>query len=124
MKYIVFFFLLLSFNLNAQQKEEIVFLYQEKKDSIIVKKDERVYDLGNDQTYRFIKDQHKKTRITYSSIKEQIVSIDDFLKLNDKRKFPEYYEKYSFYIFIKEDDDYGYLMEVERIWLVEDEIID
>ncbi len=120
----IILFLLVSFNLNAQQKEEIVFLYQEKKDSIIVKKDERVYDLGKDQTYRFIKDQHKKTRITYSSIKEQIVSIDDFLKLNDKRKFPEYYEKYSFYIFIKEDDDYGYLMEVERIWLVEDQIID
>lgn len=120
----IILFLLVSFNLNAQQKEEIVFLYQEKKDSIIVKKDERVYDLGNDQTYRFIKDQQKKTRIAYTSIKEQIVSIDDFLKLNDKRKFPEYYEKYSFYIFIKKEDDYGYLMEVERIWLVEDEIID
>ena len=37
---------------------------------------------------------------------------------------PEFFNEYSFYIFILEKDGIGCLIEVEKVWLVEEKITD
>ncbi|OAD42118.1 hypothetical protein [Polaribacter atrinae] len=124
MKKIIFIFLLSTYSLFAQKKEKIIFIYDINKDTIVFNKKKKIYKIGNNQTYQFIEKKHKQTEANYSSIKKYVITIDDFVKKNKTKKFPEYYNEYSFYIFIKNNYKYGCLIEVEKIWLVEDKIID
>lgn len=123
MKNLIFIFLLATFSTFAQKKKQIIFIFEQKKDTIIFKKNERIYNLGNNQTYKFTRKKHKEIMVPYQSIKEHIFTFNDFLKLNKGKEFPKYYNDFSFYIFIRESQNNGCLIEVDKIWLVENKII-
>ena len=124
MKRIIFFLLLTSFSFYAQKKDKIVFLFDQKKDSIILKNNYRIYKIGNNETFKYSVKKHKEVNVTYESIKEYIISTHDFLKKKKFKKEPNYYNQFNFYIFIKNNYKYGCLVEVEKIWLVESKIAD
>ncbi len=124
MKNLIFIFLLASFSMFAQKKKRIIFLFKEGKDTVIFKKGERVYYMENNQTYKFIKQKHKEVKVPYQSIKKDIFTFDSFRELNKAKDFPEYYNGFHFYIFEKGNDNYGCLLEVDKIWIVESKIVD
>ena len=124
MKKIIYFLILTSFSFYAQKKEKIVFLFDQNKDSIILKNNYRIYKIGNNETFKYSVKKHKKINVTYDSIKKHIISTHDFLKKNKFKKDPIYYNEYKFYIFIKNNYKNGCLVEVEKIWLVESKIAD
>ena len=117
-------FLLLSINIFSQKKEKIIFLYEGQKDTVITNKKEDIYKLDNKHTFKFVKEKHEKTEVDFLLIKEDIISFDDFIKINKGEKYPEFFNRYSFYIFFKKKKNIGFLIEVEKIWMVEDKIID
>ncbi len=124
MKNLIFIFLLASFSMFAQKKKRIIFLFKEGKDTVTFKKNERVYYIENNQTYKFIKQKHKEVTVPYQSIKEDIFTFDSFRKLNKEKKFPDYCNEFHFYIFEKGNDNYGCLLEVDKIWIVENKTVD
>jgi hypothetical protein len=124
MKKIIYFLILTSFSFYAQKKEKIVFLFDQNKDSIILKNNYRIYTIGNNQTFKYSVKKHKEINVTYEKIKKQVVSTHDFLKKNKFKKDPKYYNEYLFYIFIRNNYKSGCLVEVEKIWLVESKIAD
>jgi hypothetical protein len=124
MKKIIYFLILTSFSFFAQKKEKIVFLFDQNKDSIILKNNYRIYTIGNNETFKHSIKKHKEINVTYESIKKHVISPHDFLKKNKFKKNPNYYNEYIFYIFIRKNYKYGCLVEVEKIWLVESKIAD
>ena len=111
-------------NLYSQQKEKIIFLFNESKDTLILKKDSEIYFIEKKHTFKFTKEKNEKRKIKYDLIKNNILtSYSEFLELIKGKKFPEYFKEYSFYVFIKEQDNAGCLVEIEKVWLIED-IID
>ena len=120
----MFIFLLVFFNSYSQEKEKIIFLFEDGKDNIFKKRNETVYRINNNHTFRFTEKKHKKSKTEYKSVKGKIISYNDFLKKNKEKKYPEFFNEYSFYIFILEKDGIGCLIEVEKVWLVEEKITD
>ncbi len=59
----------------------------------------------------------------YDSIKQNLLSsFEEFIKKSKGKKYLEYFSDFVFYIFL--NNNTGCLVEVEKIWLVEDKIID
>ena len=105
-------------------KIEEIFLFNKNKDTLIVNKDSEIYSIDKKHTFKYTKEKNEKTEVEYNLIKSKIIpSFSEFIKLNKRKKYPEYFNEYSFYVFIKEKDNTGCLVEVEKIWLVEDKII-
>src|SRR5690606_14472126 len=117
-------FLFTFFNSFSQEKEKIIFLFGDENDVISETRNQTIYRIDNNHTFKFIKEKHEKFEVKYNTIKDKIVSYNDFLKKNRGKKHPEFFNEYSFYIFILDKDNTGCLIEVEKIWLVEDKIID
>lgn len=124
MKNLMFIFLISFLNSFSQEKEKIIFLFEDGKDTIIENRNETIYKIRNNQTFKFIEKKHHKKEVKYNSVKEKITSYNDFLIKNKDKKYPELFNEYSLYIFIHEKDDFGCLVEVEKVWLVEKKIID
>lgn len=124
MKNLIFIFLITFLNSFSQEKEKIIFLFEDGRDTIIENGNETIYKIGNNQTYKFIEKKHHKKEVKYNSVKEKITSHNDFLRKNKNKKYPELFNEYSFHIFILIKDDIGCLVEVEKVWLVEKKIID
>jgi|SRR5690554_6145061 len=120
----IFFLLLFIFSVSSfsQHKKDIVFIFDEKNKYSHIERD-NVYVL-NDLAFRFDREKHKKRKIEYDSIKEKIISTKKFKERAKNKKIPEFYGHYNFYLFFKENTKYGWLLEVEKIWLVEDKIVD
>lgn len=117
------FVLFVSFS-SSQNKNDIVFLFENGKDTFIKNKNEDIYSINKKNHFRYTESKHKKTIINYASIKEKITSYSTFIKLNKGKKYPEFFNEYKFFIYIKESESSGCLVEVEKIWLVEEKIID
>jgi hypothetical protein len=78
MKKIIYFLILTSFSFFAQKKEKIVFLFDQNKDSIILKNNYRIYTIGNNETFKHSVKKHKEINVTYESIKKHVISTHDF----------------------------------------------
>lgn len=125
MKKIIYILLLISVTTFSQEKEKIIFLFEEGKDTLINKKSEEIYKLAKLHSFTFDKTKHKKEKVNYDSIKPKIfATYDKFININKHKQYPDYFSKYSFYILIREENNTGCLVEVEKIWLVEDKIVD
>lgn len=126
MKKIILTSLLLLFTVivYSQNQKRIIFNYQSGIDSTIEKKGEYIYKLANEHSFRYVAEKNKKKEVNYSSIKGDITSYDAFIKSNKGKSYPEFFSEYSFYIYIKDTELKGCLIEVEKIWLVEDKISD
>lgn len=124
MKKTMYFLLMISFSFYAQKKEKIVFVYNPNKDSITLKNNYRIYTIGNNQTFRYSEKKNTEINVSYESIKKYVVSTDNFFKKNKFTKDPKYYNEYSFYILMRKKIGSSCLIEVEKIWLVEDKIVD
>ena len=124
MKNLIFIILMIIFTSSSQEKEKIVFLFENGKDSIIKNKYETIYKIRNKHSFKFIEKLHQKNTTRYNSIKDEITSYDDFIQKNKGKNFPDFFSNYSFFVFILEKDNTGCLFEVEKIWLVEENIID
>ncbi|WP_298489450.1 hypothetical protein [uncultured Maribacter sp.] len=125
MRKLIYIFMLISTNLFSQEKEKIIFLFNESKDALIIKKNSEIYSIDKKHTFKYDNKKNQKIDVKYNSIKSNILtSYSEFIELNKKKKYPEYFTEYVFYVFIKEKDDKGCLIEVEKIWLVEDKMID
>lgn len=125
MRKLIYIFLLISINLFSQEKEKIIFLFNESKDTMIIKENSEIYSIDKKHTFKYDNEKNKEIDVKYNSIKSSILtSYSEFIELNKKKKYPEYFTEYVFYVFIKEKDDKGCLIEVEKIWMVEDKIID
>ena len=122
MRNLIYIFLLISVNLLSQEKEKIIFLFDESKDIMYIKKNLEIYAIDKKHTFKYDNEKNEKIEVNYNSIKSNILtSYSEFIELNKRKKYPEYFNEYSFFIFFKEKDC---LVEVEKIWLVEDKIID
>lgn len=124
MKNLIFILLVSSMSLCAQKNEKIIFQFEKQKDWLGESNDETIFKIDNVHSFRFIKNKHEKIDVKYDSIRDNFTSYDSFLQKNKGKKYPEYFNEYSFYIFIKEKENYGCLIEVEKIWTVEDKIVD
>ncbi|WAC03808.1 hypothetical protein N7U66_10535 [Lacinutrix neustonica] len=125
MKKIIYTFLLISLNMFSQEKEKIVFLFNKASDTLIVKHDSEIYSIDKKHTFKFDGKKNEKIETKYDLIKsKKFESFSEFIRLNTGKKYPDYFNIYSFYIFIKDKNDIGCLIEVEKIWLVEDKIVD
>ena len=91
MKYIFYFFLIFSMSLNAQQKDNIIFEFENKKDSLIETNIEIIFKINNEHSFRFNKNKHEKIDVKFDSIKDKFTSYDSFLILNNGKKYPEYF---------------------------------
>ena len=125
MKNSIYIFLFILMNLYPQQKEKIIFLFNESKDTLIVNKDSEIYSIEKKHTFKFTQEKNKKREMKYDLIKNNILtSYSEFLELNKGKKYPEYFNDYSFYVFVKKKDNIGCFIEIEKVWLVEDKIVD
>ena len=124
MKNLIYVFILISINLFSQEKK-IIFLFDENKDIMLDRKGSEIYAINKKYTFKYDSEKNEKIQVKYDSIKSNIlITYSQFIKLNKRKKYPDYFNEYSFYIFIDEKDENGCLIEVEKIWLVEDNIID
>ena len=112
---------LLSINIYSQTKE-IIFVFDNKKDSLVEKFNEEIYILNDRYSYVFKEKKHIKKTVDFKLKSNDAIDYNDFIKLNKHKKFPDYYNLYSFFILIKEESGMGCLIEVEKIWLVENKI--
>lgn len=125
MRYFIFIALFISQTCYSQDEKGIIFLFDKREDSILIKENLEIYKLDDKHSFAYDREKHKKTEVTYESIRcKMIESFSKFLEINKARKYPDFLSDYSFYIFIKEYNNSGCLIEVEKIWLVEDKIID
>lgn len=106
----------------SQCKEDIIFIFNENNTDVY-RQNDSVYVL-NDLVFRFESRKHNKRKIEYDSIKEKTISIKKFKERTIDVKFPESYNRYNFYLYFRKNNKQGNLLEVERIWIVEDIIID
>ncbi|PTX62693.1 hypothetical protein C8N46_10289 [Kordia periserrulae] len=123
----IYLILIFAFSIlfsNAQQKKEIVFLFEDGKDALIENTNEYIYAINREHHFRYRKKDDKKTIVNYASIKNNIFTYETFLKLNKGKKFPDFFSEYTFLIYQKKNESSGFLIEVEKIWLVEEKIID
>lgn len=60
MKNLIYIFLFISINLYSQQKEKIIFLFNENKDTLIVKKDSEIYSIEKNIRLGLLKKRMKK----------------------------------------------------------------
>jgi len=108
----------------SQKKEKIIFLFEDGKDLLKENKNEDVFKIDKKHSFMFSQEKQKKIDVSYNSIKESLITYDAFLVLNKGKKYPDYFNEYLFYIYQPKNDSLGCLIEVEKIWLVEDKIID
>ena len=117
-------FLLISLSLFSQKtKEVIIFKFDEVKDTIKYNKNTEIYLLDKQHSFKYDAGKHKKEEVSFNSVKGKMIRYDEFIHKTKGKKYPEYFNNYSFYIFLKEKGSLGCLIEVEKIWLVEDKII-
>ena len=114
---------LLSINIYSQTKE-IIFVFDNKKDSLVEKFNEEIYILNDRYSYTFKEKKHIKKTVDFKLKSNDAIDYNDFIKLNKHKKFPDYYSHYSFFILVKEENGMGCLIEVEKTWLVENKIYD
>lgn len=125
MKNLIYIYILISVNLFSQKKEKIIFLFNESKDNMFIKNSSEIYVIDKKHTFEYNNEKNEKIEVKYNSIKSNILtSYSEFIELNKRNKYPEYFDKYQIYIFIKEKYGKGCLIEVEKVWLVEGKIID
>lgn len=124
MKNLLFIILFAFLNSFSQNEEKIIFLFENGKDVISSSKNEDIYKLDGKHTFKFIRGKHDKVEINYNLIEEKIITFNEFIRQNKDKKYPELFSNYSFYILIKEKDSIACLIQVDKIWLVEDKIID
>lgn len=114
---------LLSTSIHSQTKE-IIFVFDNKKDSVVEKLNEEIYTLNGRYSYIFKEKKHIKKVVDFKLKSNDAIDYNDFIKLNKHKKFPDYYSLYSYFILIKEENGMGCLIEVKKIWLVEKKIYD
>lgn len=124
MKNLYFIFLFAFFNSFSQNDAKIIFLFEKEKDILVSNQIEDIYKIDGKHTFRFIRGKHEKVGINYSSIKEKIITYDEFIRQNKDKKYPELFIYYSFYILMKQKDSTACLIQVDKFWMVEDKVID
>lgn len=124
MKNLIFLILLVSLNSYSQEKEKIIFLFENGRDTVINSQSDNIYMIEGKHTFKFINSKHEKVEVNFNSVKEHLVTYKEFLKKNKSKKYPELFSNYVFYILIKEKNSSACLIQVEKVWLVEDKIVD
>ena len=122
-KVITILFITLSVSLLcAQEQKVIIFSYDAVEDTIIEKKKKTIYKLDKKHAFRYNEGKNRKIEVKYDSIKNDIKSYKSFIETNREKKFPDFFDEYSFYIYVRDSATEGCLFEVEKIWLVEEKI--
>lgn len=111
-------------SLYAQKKERIIFQFDEKRDLLTETNNATIFKLNGVHTFRFVNGNHEKIDVNYHSVKNELTTYNTFIKLNKGKKYPEYFSEYSFYILLEIGENSSCLFEVEKIWTVEDKIVD
>ncbi len=114
---------LFSSILLSQEKEKIIFIFDEINDTIINNNDNEFYKLAKYHSFKYDKIKHKKNMVKFDIIIPNVSKYNEFISSNKHKKFPDFFSDYSIFIFVREDKNTGCLIEVEKIWLVEDKII-
>lgn len=70
MKNLIFVFFIVLLNSFIQEKQKIIFLFEEDKDTIIQNSYETIYKISNNKTFRFIEKKHHKKRLNTISLKK------------------------------------------------------
>jgi hypothetical protein len=124
MKNLLFIILLSFLNSSSQNDGKIIFLFEKEKDTIVSNQNEEIYKIDGKHTFKFIRGKHEKVEVNYNAVKENTVTYNEFIRQNKGKKYPELFNNYSFYILIKQTDSTACLIQVDKVWLVEDKIID
>lgn len=125
MKYTFFLMSFLLLILFSQKPEQVILIFDDGQDTISLKKELEIYTLEGKYTFQHNKNKHTKYDIEYRQIDEDnIKSYSVFRKINEGKIYPDYFNEYSIYIYVGNKDATGCLVQVERVWIVNDTIID
>lgn len=124
MKIHLFIYLFVCLNTYSQEDNKIIFIFENDKDTFIKSQNDYIYKIDGKHTFKFVDGKHEKIEVNYNSVKENIVTFNQFIKQNKNKKYPELFNDFTFYILVKENDSSACLIQVEKVWLVENKIID
>lgn len=116
LKYLFSF--LIVYSTMAQDKKDVVFLFQEQDSTVY--KEGNIYHL--DGLYFKETDKSVLEKEKLHKLKNEIISIDNFKREEEKQTHPFYDRNYSYYLLIKKCSS---IIAVERmVVIIEDEIED
>lgn len=116
MKNKVLLILLLYNFCYSQNKENVYFLYNKETTDI---KLNSVIKIDN-QHFKIIQNDFKI--VYYKNIKSKLITFDNFVRKNQKKKFPDYYDEYNIYIYIPSNKQKGKCYKAEKIWIIDEPI--
>jgi hypothetical protein len=106
----------------AFQQDKLVILFDSKSSKIQEDSQYLTYRFDpNRVSFQHDKKRHRKQTISRDSINADVISYRELLKRISKKEFPEGYRNYTFFIALEKGSDTFSLVEVEPIWIIDEE---
>lgn len=104
---------------SNQTKKKVIFIFDLKAKNTSMKNQYYVID---DFTFREIGSITLKKYVNLKSVQSDIKTVAEFKRIIEGKPYPEIFSKFKFFIYKPASIDSGCLIEVEKVWLVEEKI--
>ena len=113
------FILTIAVATSTQKKKEVVFIFDPKAKNTSMKNQ---YFIIDDFAFRKIGSDNFKKHVNLKSVQSDIKTVIEFKKIIKNKPYPEIFSQFKFFIYKPTDTERGCLIEVEKVWLVEEKI--
>ncbi|HHC80879.1 MAG TPA: hypothetical protein ENK46_13415 [Flavobacteriia bacterium] len=112
--------LIVLFLINTQEKQKVIFIFNTDAKNMKIKNG---YYYIDDFSFKKVNNKSAKI-VSFDFIKPNLKVLSEFKKMvkNKRQPYPEVFSEFELFLYVPRSKSDGCLIQVEKIWLVEDKI--